>query len=60
MSEPNDEDLRARVTEVGTAELAPRQAEAVGELLAELERPTGSRGDLEALVRETLEAVALG
>lgn len=54
-----DEELRARVEAVGTAELAPRQAEAVRELLAELRAPKG-RGELEMVARETLEALVLG
>ena len=53
-----DEELLARVSEIGTAELDPAQAEAVGELLAEFE--AGEGGEREMLVRETLEAVALG
>jgi hypothetical protein len=53
--------LLARLTEIGTDELAPEPAEAVEELLAELEdAPEGERGELEMLVRETLECVALG
>ena len=56
----NDEELRSRVAAIGTDELSPTQAEAVEELLTELARPQGSRGDLEMLVRETLEALALG
>ena len=53
--------LRVRLVEIGTDELAPEPAEAVEELLAELEdAPEGERGELEMLVRETLECVALG
>jgi hypothetical protein len=57
----SNDDLRAGLQAVGTAGLAPGQAEAVEELLRELEsaEPAG-RGGLEMLVRETLEAVALG
>ena len=56
----NDE-LRTRLREIGTDRLEPAQAEAVGELLAELaDAPEGQRGELEMLARETLEAVALG
>lgn len=56
----NDE-LRHRVEAIGTRELAPGQREAVGELLTELRvaLPAG-RGDLEMVVRETLEALAYG
>jgi hypothetical protein len=56
----DDEELERGVTEIGTGELSEEQAEAVEELLTELARPQGSRGDLEMLVRETLEALALG
>jgi hypothetical protein len=54
-------ELRTRLRAIGTDSLLPDQAEAVEELLAELEdAPEGTRGGLEMLVRETLEAVALG
>jgi hypothetical protein len=54
-------ELRARLRAVGTAGLEPAQAAAVEELLTELDAaPEGTRGELEMLVRETLEAVALG
>ena len=53
-----DEDLRRALASVDADELAPEQAEAVAELRAELGR--GDRGDLEMVVRETLEALALG
>jgi hypothetical protein len=53
--------LRRGVEEVGTAELAPGQREAVLELLDELQRTApGERGGLEMVVRETLEALADG
>lgn len=56
----NDE-LRAQVEAIGTHELAPGQSEAVGELVDELRAaPSGARGDLEMVVRETLEALAYG
>jgi hypothetical protein len=56
----NDQ-LRARLRSIDTSGLDPAQTEAVDELLAELENtPEGERGELEMLVRETLEAVALG
>jgi hypothetical protein len=56
----NDE-LRTRLEATGTDGLEPEQARAVEELLDELAH-TGAagRGDLEMLVRETLEAVVLG
>ena len=53
-----DDELLARVSEIGTAELEPAQAEAVADLLAEFQ--AGEGGEREMLVRETLEAVALG
>jgi hypothetical protein len=54
-------ELHARLLEIGTDELAPDSAGMVEELLDELEHaPDGERGELEMLVRETLECVALG
>ena len=56
-----NQELLARLREIGTDGLSSGQAEAVAELLAELgDAPEGERGELERLVRETLEAVALG
>lgn len=56
----NDE-LRRGVEEVGTGELAPDQARDVEELLASLRVASpGERGELERLVRETFESLALG
>jgi hypothetical protein len=55
-----DDELRRRIDDVGTRELSVTQAEAVDELRAELDEPDGSRGDLEMVARETLEALALG
>jgi hypothetical protein len=56
----NDE-LRKRIEAIGTDELAPGQRHAVEELLAELRNALpGERGDLEMIVRETLEALAYG
>jgi hypothetical protein len=56
-----NEELRTLLRALGTAALTPDQAAAVEELLAELDAaPEGTRGELEMLVRETLEAVALG
>jgi hypothetical protein len=52
-----DEELRRRVQAIGTDELSATQAEAADELLAEL---GADRGQNEMLVRETLEALALG
>jgi hypothetical protein len=53
----SDEELRRRVEAIGTDELSPAQAEAVDELLADL---GVDHGQNEMLVRETLEALALG
>ena len=56
----NDE-LRVRLLAIGTDGLSAGQAEAVEELLGDLDDvQERSRGGLERLVRETLEAVALG
>ena len=53
--------LRLGLVEIGTAQLAPDQAEAVEELLTALEGATpGGSGHIERVARETLEAVALG
>jgi hypothetical protein len=54
-----DADLRDVLDEIGVADLAPDQAEAVFELRAELDA-AASPGDLERVARETLEALALG
>ena len=53
----SDEELRRRVEAIGTAELSATQTEAVEELLTDL---GDDRGQNEMLVRETLEAIALG
>ena len=53
----SDEELRRRVQAIGTDQLLATQAEAVEELLADL---GADRGQNEMLVRETLEALALG
>ncbi len=55
----DDRGLLDGIEEVGTAQLAPGQAEAVEELAAEL-RSRNGRGALEMVARETLEALALG
>lgn len=56
----NDE-LRERLSAIGTDGLGDEEAELVGEVLLELEQAgEAKRGDLEMLVRETLAAVALG
>ena len=53
----NNEELRRSVESIGTDDLSPEQEEAVHELLADL---GSDRGQNEMLVRETLEALALG
>jgi hypothetical protein len=56
----NDE-LRKRIEEIGTDELAPGQRTAVEELLVKLGNAfPGERGDLEMVIRETIEALAYG
>jgi len=56
----NDE-LRKRIEEIDTDDLAPGQRAAVQELLVALGNAfPGERGDLEMLVRESLEALAYG
>jgi hypothetical protein len=55
----DDEELRAQLNSVDPAALSTTQREAVQELREELDRGDGS-GDLEMVVRETLEALALG
>ena len=53
--------LLRSLEEIGTARLGSGEAEAVDELIAELARAQpGARGGLEMLVRETIEALALG
>jgi hypothetical protein len=55
----DDDELRREVEAVDTSELSPEQAEAVKELQDQL-TATDGRGDLEMVVRETLQALALG
>jgi hypothetical protein len=56
----DDEELRRALDEIDDGELSPGQSEAVGELRAELAGPGGNHGEREMIVRETLEALALG
>jgi hypothetical protein len=53
-------ELRAALAGADRAALSDSQAEAVDELLAELGGAAHGRGRLEWVVRETLEALALG
>jgi hypothetical protein len=55
----DDEELRAEVNAVDPARLSDQQRRALEELRDQLERGDG-RGDLEMVVRETLESLALG
>jgi hypothetical protein len=55
----SDEELQRALDEVPAGELAGEQAGAVEELRAELDRGSGA-AELEMVVRETLEALALG
>ena len=56
----NDE-LRRKVEEIGTDELAPGPRRAVEELLRELAAAgPGERGQLEVVVRETIETLVYG
>ena len=56
----NDE-LRRRLEEIGTDELAPGGRDAVNELLAALATAVpGERAQLEVLVRETVETLVYG
>ena len=56
----NDELLR-KVEDIGTEELAPGGRDAVNELVAELQSAVpGERGQLEVLVRETVETLVYG
>ena len=56
----NDE-LRRKIQDIGTDELAPGQRHAVGELLSELAAAApGERGQLEVIVRETIETLVYG
>jgi hypothetical protein len=53
--------LRAGIASAGRAGLSVDQCEALDDLVAALDRAGSSgRGDLEMVVRETLEALALG
>jgi hypothetical protein len=55
----DDDELRAELAAVDTSGLGPDQREAVAELRDQLNGEDG-RGDLEMVVRETLEALVLG
>ena len=55
----SDDELASGLRDARTQDLSDDQAEAVAELLDELDRGE-SRGELERVARETLEALALG
>jgi hypothetical protein len=56
----NDE-LRRKIHAIGTDELSPSGRNAVNELLAQLSTAVpGERGQLEVLVRETVETLVYG
>jgi hypothetical protein len=56
----NDE-LRRKVQEIDTDELPPGGRQAISELLTELQDAVpGERGQLEVLVRETVETLVYG
>ncbi len=54
-----DSELRERLEEIGTADLCPHEAEAVGDVLEALDAGA-SHGQVEVAVREALEALAMG
>jgi hypothetical protein len=56
----DDDELRRELAARPLDDLDPDQREAVKELRAALDAGDRSRGDLEMLARETLEALALG
>ena len=61
MGSVGNDELRKRIEEIGTEELAPGQRTAVDELLVALGNAfPGERGDLDRIVRETIEALAYG
>jgi hypothetical protein len=55
----DDDELRREVEAVDASKLGAEQAEAVQELREQLANADG-RGELEMVVRETLQALALG
>jgi hypothetical protein len=55
----DDDELRREVEALDTSKLDPEKREALAELREELAKSDGG-GDLEMVVRETLQAFALG
>jgi len=61
MGSVGNDELRKRIEDIGTTELAPGGRAAVEELLGALANAfPGDRGDLEMVVRESIEALAYG
>jgi len=61
MGSVGNDELRKRIEDIGTAELAPGGRTALQELLAALANAVpGDRGDLDRVVRETIESLAYG
>ena len=61
MGSVGNDELRKRIDEMDRYDLAPGQRTAVEELLVGLGNAfPGERGDLERVVRETMEALAYG
>jgi hypothetical protein len=61
MGSVGNDELRKRIEEIGTDELAPGGRTAVRELLGALANAfPGDRGDLDRVVRETIESLAYG
>jgi len=61
MGSVGNDELRKRIEEIDTDELAPGGRSAVEELMVELRNALpGERGELEKVVRETLESLAYG
>ena len=61
MGQIGNDELRKRVEGIDTDVLAPGQRAAVAELMIDLQNALpGERGDLERVVRETIEALAYG
>jgi hypothetical protein len=55
----DDEELQRELDALDLSQFSPAQSEAVRELREELAKANGG-GELEMVVRETLEAIALG
>jgi hypothetical protein len=61
MGSVGNDELRKKIEELGIMELAPGGRKAVQELLGALANAfPGDRGDLEMVVRETIESLAYG